>query len=212
MNYATSGCLRELLGTNESQKDIINDDLDDAIKYAGARLAALKATALLKEKAANSSLSSTCAPMSIDAEFQKLFGVHVPPGFTDTAAVETMIARRKAGKLDNVKSPLAYLGSIAGKVQPIVATSRQSNPEIQMPVKPTAGISFSSVNVEPPRLPHADIDRINSLWDAITDKAPYEATALPKFEQQVGKYKIPLHILAKSVFNAEQLKAGGQLG
>ena len=81
-----------------------------------------------------------------------------------------------------------------------------------MPVKPTVGISFSSVNVEPPRLPHADIDRINSLWDAITDKAPYEATALPKFEQQVDKYKIPLHILAKSVFNAEQLKAGGQLG
>jgi len=199
-------------GTNEPQKDTINDDLDDAIKYAGARLAALKATALLKEKAANSSLSSTCAPTSTDAEFEKLFGVHVPPGFTDTAAVETMIARRKAGKLDNVKSPLAYLGSIAGKVQPIVATSRQSNPEIQMPVKPTAGISFSSVNVEPPRLPHADIDRINSLWDAITDKAPYEATALPKFEQQVGKYKIPLHILAKSVFNAEQLKASGQLG
>ncbi|MEI6263143.1 MAG: hypothetical protein WCR46_25060, partial [Deltaproteobacteria bacterium] len=122
------------------------------------------------------SLSDTCSPASIGEVFKALFGVQAPVG-SDSAAVGVMIARKKAGKLDNVKSPLAYLSALAGKVTPILATSRELNaesrmssfqvtpPEIRMLVKPTTGISSSVA--EPPRLSHADIDRINQMWDAM---------------------------------------------
>jgi len=48
---------------------------------------------------------------------------------------------------------------LAGKVHPITSKSTELKTShmgsvIQMPVKPTIGISFSSVNVEPPRLDH----------------------------------------------------------
>ncbi len=160
--------------TNGIEPDTIVSDLDDAITCAGVRLAALKAASLLKEK--QSSLSDTCSPASIGEVFKALFGVQAPVG-SDSAAVGVMIARKKAGKLDNVKSPLAYLSALAGKVTPILATSRELNaesrmssfqvtpPEIRMLVKPTTGISSSVA--EPPRLSHADIDRINQMWDAM---------------------------------------------
>ena len=68
-----------------------------------------------------------------------------------------------------------------------------------MPVKPTTGISFSSVNVEPPRLDHETIDRINRMWDNMTgeQKMPYQYKALPKFTQRTGRYMVPLELLAR---------------
>jgi hypothetical protein len=80
-----------------------------------------------------------------------------------------------------------------------------------MPVKPTIGISFSSVNVEPPRLDHETIDRINRMWDSMTgeQKMPYQDRALPKFTQQTGKYLVPFELLARQAFNTEQLNHQG---
>jgi hypothetical protein len=51
--------------------------------------------------------------------------------------------------------------------------------------------------------------QINEIWDAmsIEERKPFEATALLKFEKQVGRFKVPLHILARAVFNGEYCKA-----
>ncbi len=193
----TTGTKQAINGT---QTDPIMAELDNALLNTGARLAALKAASLLKEKA-NSSFSDTCAPASVGDEFKAHFGVNVPVGFTDMAAVETMIARKKAGK--DIKSPLGYLASIAGKVTPIMAAPA----ELEAP--PVMGsVTPMSSPVTEPRLDHETMTRINAMWDIMSNeqRTPFEATALPKFEKQVGKYKVPLHILAKSVFNAEQLR------
>jgi hypothetical protein len=163
---------------------------------------------LLKEK----QKQQPGARASMGDEFHALFGVQVPVGFIDVAAVETMVRRKKAGKLENVKSPLAYLSSLAGKVQsPIVTSSVQLNPESQVSVKQTAGIS-SSVNVEPHRLSHADMANVNALWDAMTDKTAYEEKAMAK-DQTGKKYPVPVELLARSIFNAEMMnQQGGQCG
>jgi hypothetical protein len=52
---------------------------------------------------------------------------------------------------------------------------------------------ISSVNVEPPRLDHETIDRINRMWDSLTveQKMPYQDKALPKSTQQTGRYLVP---------------------
>jgi hypothetical protein len=180
--------------------DSIVSDLDGAIKYAGARLAAVKAASLLKEKA-NSSFSDTCAPANIGAEFKALFGVQLPSG-SDQAAAAVMIGRKKSGKLDNVKSPLAYLASIAGKVTPTLATPAELKTPPVINIQPVT---------EPPRLSHADMSRLNDMWDAMTgeQRIPFEETALPKFESQTGKHKVPLHLLAKGVFNAQYMSHRG---
>jgi predicted transcriptional regulator len=131
------------------------------------------------------------------AEFHALFGVHLPAG-SDPAAVGVMIARKKAGKLD-VKSPLAYLNSLSGKIQsPILAdVSTVPDPVIKQ-----------SIPVTEIRLDHEKMAQINAIWDAMTpdQRIPFETTALPKFEKQVGRFKVPLHLLAKGVFNAQYIQ------
>jgi len=168
--------------TNGIEPDTIVSDLDDAITCAGVRLAALKAASLLKEK--QSSLSDTCSPASIGEVFKALFGVQAPVG-SDPAAVGVMIARKKAGKLD-VKSPLAYLASLAGKVQ---------SPPPALP------------SVTDNRLSHADMARIDSIWDAM-DKSQYKEKAMAK-DQTDKKYPVPVELLARSIFNAEMMAKGG---
>ena len=173
-------------GINGTPKDTINADLDAALIRARNLLAAKQA--LLKEK--QSSFSSTCAPASIGDEFHALFGINVPIG-SDPAAVGVMIARKKAGKLDNVKSPLAYLNSLAGKVQPIVA------------IPPPPALPSVTDN----RLSHADMARIDSIWDAM-DKSQYKEKAMAK-DQTDKKYPVPVELLARSIFNAEMMAKGG---
>ena len=175
--------------TNGIEPDTIVSDLDDAITCAGVRLAALKAASLLKEK--QSSLSDTCSPASISEVFKSLFGVQAPVG-SDPAAVGVMIARKKAGKLE-VKSPLAYLASLAGKVQsPILAA-----------VSPPPALPSVTDN----RLSHADMARIDSIWDAM-DKSQYKEKAMAK-DQTDKKYPVPVELLARSIFNAEMMAKGG---
>jgi len=186
---------------NGIASDPIVTELDDAITRAGARLAALKAASFNKEKAANSSFSST--PASIGEVFKGLFGVQVPSGFTDTAAVEVMVARKKAGKLDNVKSPLAYLSSLSGKVQP---PNTSKSTELQPSVSPPPA-SSNLPSVTDNRLSHADMVRIDSIWDAI-DHSQYKEKALAK-DQTGKKYPVPVELLARSIFNAEMMAAQG---
>ena len=185
---------------SEAIKGTVNDsivsDLDDAIIRARARLAALASFNQEKQK-------QPCARTSIEDEFHALFGVHLPAG-SDPAAVGVMIARKKAGKLD-VKSPLAYLSSLAGKVTPTLATPTDLRPS-----------SMGSVTQTPPlatgaRLSHADMARIDAIWDAM-DHSQYKAAALAK-DQTGKKYPVPVELLARSIFNAEMMAAqGGQYG
>jgi hypothetical protein len=177
-------------GTNGTQNDSIVPVNEPSITHA--RTAAALAS-LLKEKA-NSSFSSTCTPARVEETFRELFGVNAPVG-SDPAAVGVMIARRKSGKLDNLKSPLAYLASLAGKVQPIVAT--QTPP------------AFPSVTEN--RMSHADMGRIDSIWDAM-DHSQYKEKAMAK-DQTGKKYPVPVELLARSIFNAEMMaQQGGQYG
>jgi len=92
-----------------------------AITRAGGLLA--KRQLLLNNKS-KSSFSYTCSSVREMDTFRELFGVNVPVGFTDTAAVGVMIARKKAGKLADLKSPLAYLVSLVGKVAPMSSVKR----------------------------------------------------------------------------------------
>jgi len=130
--------------------------------------------------------------------FQSLFDVAVPGNFHDLDAIAEMVSRKLAGKLNNVKNPLGYLNSLSGKVTSSVAPA---------PVQQTtSGVSFFVT--ETPRMDHADMAKINDIWDtmAMEERKLYEARALPKFEQQAGRYKTPLHLLAKGIFNTEQLQ------
>jgi phage replication O-like protein O len=131
--------------------------------------------------------------------FQSLFGVAVPGNFQDLDAISEMVRRKQAGKLTDVKNPLGYLNSITGKVAPIIA--------MPAPVQQTtAGKSF--FETETPRMSHAEMAKINDIWDSMTEeeRKSYEARALPKFEKQAGRYKTSLRNLARSIFNSEQLQ------
>ena len=185
--------------TNGTTDDTIVSDLDGAIKYAGARLAAVKAASLLKEKA-NSSFSDTCAPARAEDTFRELFGVNVPPGFTDMAAVGVMIARKKAGKLDNIKSPLGYLASIAGKVQPIVTTPAQ------LPPSPMGSVINNS-------LPDNGLDefvrrnQIKTAWFDMTaeQRIPFHELREKKAMSGIPGRKVPVELLAFQQFTQECL-------
>ncbi|MEI6262984.1 MAG: hypothetical protein WCR46_24205, partial [Deltaproteobacteria bacterium] len=178
----TKGTTTTEQGTNEPENDSIVSVSDPS--NTRARLAALKAASLLKEKQ-----QQPCARTSIDDEFHALFGVQLPVG-SDPAAVGVMISRKKAGKLD-VKSPLAYLNSLSGKVTPILATP----PPPALP------------SVTDNRLSHADMARIDSMWNAM-DHSQYKEKALAK-DQTGKKYPVPVELLARSIFNAEMMAQGG---
>ena len=188
-------------GTKGTTDDTFVSDLDTALIRARGLLEAKQQLLLSNKEKAKSSLSDTCTPASVGDEFHALFGVHLPAG-SDQAAAAVMIARKKAGKLDNVKSPMGYLNSLAGKVTPTLATPAQLQP---------AQMINSQLVTEPPRLSHADMSRLNDMWEAMTgeQRIPFEETALPKFESQTGKHKVPLHLLAKGVFNAQQMSQRG---
>jgi len=193
-------------GTNETPNDTIVSDLDGAIIRAGARLAAVKAASLLKEKA-NSSFSDTCAPARAEDTFRELFGVNVPVGFTDMAAVEVMISRKKAGKLDNVKSPLAYLSSLAGKVQPIQPTPVNLSNDIQMSVKPPASVTDTSLDDYEQR------SKIKAAWFGLNDeqRIPFHELREKKAMSGIPGRKVPVELLAFQQFTQECLAGRVQI-
>ncbi len=179
----TKGTTTTEQGTNEPENDSIVSVSDPS--NTRARLAALKAASFNQEKQKQQPGART----SIDDEFHALFGVQLPAG-SDPAAVGVMISRKKAGKLD-VKSPLAYLNSLSGKVTPILATP----PPPALP------------SVTDNRLSHADMARIDSMWNAM-DHSQYKEKALAK-DQTGKKYPVPVELLARSIFNAEMMAQGG---
>ena len=125
-------------------------------------------------------------------EFKNLFGVDVPIG-ADQMAVAEMIRRRKAGKLDNVKSPLAYLSSISGKV------TAPAPAVINVPVYAPAVDNDMEVR-----------SAINQIWAKMTDDEvePYRQKAKEK-QFADGHKKVPIEILTRQVFNIEQMAKRG---
>ncbi len=171
--------------------DTINDDLDTALIRARGLLAAKQAL-LLKEKQ-----KQPGAHASIGDEFKALFGVNVPVGFMDMAAVETMVNRKKSGKLDNVKSPLAYLSSLAGKVTPITPKSTELNPESWMPVKPTTGIPSASVT-DTSLDDYERRSKIKAAWFGLNaeQRIPFHELREKKAMQGMPSGKVPVELLA----------------
>jgi predicted transcriptional regulator len=178
-------------GTNGTQNDSIVSVNEPSITHA--RTAALASFNQEKQQQ-----QQPGAPASIGDKFHALFGVNVPVGFTDMTAVETMVSRKKAGKLDNVKSPIAYLNSLSGKVTPILAAVSPPPPAINKPLPVTET-----------RLDHEAMSRIDAIWDAM-DHSQYREKALAK-DQTGKKYPVPVELLARSIFNAEMMNQGGMI-
>lgn len=208
---------KRTIGTEQGTKGPANDsimaDLDAAIIRARARQAAL--ASFDKEKQQQQQ-QHPGAPASIGEVFKSLFGVDVPPGFTDMTAVETMVRRKQGGKLDNVKSPLAYLASLAGKVAPLVeskcAPGAQMNPESQMLVKPTSGISFPSVPV-PSFDEYEQRRKIKTAWFGLTDeqRIPFHELREKKAMSGMPGRKVPVELLAFQQFTQECLSGRVQI-
>jgi Winged helix-turn-helix DNA-binding len=189
--------------TNETPNDTIVSDLDGAIIRAGARLAALKAASLLKEKQ-SSSFSDTCSPARAEDTFRELFGVNVPVGFTDMAAVGTMIARRKAGKLADLKSPLAYLSSLAGKVQSII-----TSPVQLPPVQVTTIHSVIDTSLDD----YEQRSKIKAAWFGLNaeQRIPFHELREKKAMSGIPGRKVPVELLAFQQFTQECLAGRVQI-
>jgi len=178
--------------------DTINDDLDTALIRARGLLAAKQAL-LLKEKQ-----KQPGAHASIGDEFKALFGVNVPVGFMDMAAVETMVNRKKSGKLDNVKSPLAYLSSLAGKVTPIVTTPAGLKTS---PMGNIHSVTDTSLNDYEQRR------RIKATWFGLDaeQRMPFHELREKKAMPGMPSGKVPIELLAFQQFTQECLAGRVQI-
>jgi hypothetical protein len=179
-------------GTNGTPKDTINDDLDAALIRARGLLAAKQAS-FLKEKQ-----KQPGAHASIDETFKALFGVQLPVG-SDPAAVGVMIARKKAGKLDNIKSPLGYLASIAGKVQSPIVTSSVQLPPVQVTTIPP--VTDTSLDDYEQRI------RIKAAWFGLNaeQRMPFHELREKKNMSGMPSGKVPVELLAFQQFTQECL-------
>ena len=173
--------------------DTINADLDAALIRARGLLAAKQAL-LLKEKQKQ---HQPGARASIGDGFHALFGVQLPAG-SDQAAAAVMIARKKTGKLDNVKSPLAYLSSLAGKVQPIVPSSVQL---------PPATVITSQLVTETSLDDYERRSRIKAAWFGLNDeqRIPFHELREKKAMSGIPGRKVPVELLAFQQFTQECL-------
>ena len=180
-------------------KDTINDDLDTALIRARGLLAAKQAS-LLKEKQ-----QQPGAHASIGDEFKALFGVNVPVGFMDMAAVETMVNRKKSGKLDNVKSPLAYLSSLAGKVQSPIVTS-----SVQLP--PAQVTTIHSV-IDTTLNDYEQRSKIKAAWFGLNaeQRIPFHELREKKAMSGIPGRKVPVELLAFQQFTQECLAGRVQI-
>ena len=187
---------------SEAIKGTVNDsivaDLDAAIIRARARQAALASFDKEKQKQ-----QQPGAPASIDDEFHTLFGVQLPAG-SDQAAAAVMIARKKTGKLDNVKSPMGYLNSLAGKVQPIVPASVQL---------PPAQVITSQLVTETSLDDYEQRRKIKAAWFGLNDeqRIPFHELREKKAMSGMPGRKVPVELLAFQQFTQECLAGRVQI-
>jgi len=179
--------------------DSIVSDLDDAIIRVRARQAALASFNQEKQKQ-----KQPGAPASIGDVFKGLFGVQLPSG-SDQAAAAVMIARKKAGKLDNVKSPLAYLSSLAGKVQTPIVTS-----SVQLPPAP---VITSQLVTETSLDDYERRSKIKAAWFGLNDeqRMPFHELREKKNMSPMPGRKVPVELLAFQQFTQECLAGRVQI-
>jgi len=117
-------------------------------------------------------------------------------------AVSEMIKRRKAGKLDNLKSPIGYLASLAGK--------------ITAPVESTPTI-ISPKNIQAAVVPGID-DKLETIkrtaydnWCALSDETRAEYIERKKRSScpENRRYPVPFELLARNEFIREHCKMAG---
>ena len=122
-------------------------------------------------------------------EFLALFAVQVPIG-ADLLAVNEMCRRKKSGKLDHIKAPLAYLDSISGKVGPPITTPTAPAPKHGTPIV--------ELDIEQKR-------KAVDLWFALPEEKRRDRIQQKQETTQPGRFKVPYELLARNDFIAEQL-------
>lgn len=167
--------------------DHVGQQGDQPITCAPASNISLLASSL--KKANSSSLQ----------EFKDLFGMPVPDDFEDHAAVAEMVRRKKAGKLADIKNPVGYLRSLAGKV-PVSPDQPGGKPAKASHVPPA--LAPKKVAIE-----NALREKWFSLTD--TDREPYRMRARNIQSAGGQAFKVPIELLARAQFNREQMVACG---
>jgi hypothetical protein len=116
-----------------------------------------------------------------------------------------MIGRKKAGKLDNVKSPLAYLSSLAGKVQsPITSKST----ELQ-PAQVTTVHSVTETSLDD----YEQRSKIKAAWFGLNaeQRIPFHELREKKAMSGMPGGKVPIELLAFQQFTQECLAGRVQI-
>ena len=142
-------------------------------------------------------LNNCIASLHAGQEFRELFGVSVPAQ-ADMAAVAEMIRRKKAGKLADLKSPIGYLASLAGKI-----TVPPTAPQVGEPVQHIIQNTTSSI---------LDIERkADDLWDRLdeSERNRYREQMAEKYKNTDSIRKPPIEVLARSEFRKQKLNQWG---
>ena len=134
-------------------------------------------------------------PVDVKLDFESVFNVRAVDIPDDMIpAMQKMLTLHKAGKLVDLKSPLAYLRKIHGTM-PVNAVCRISEPQQQ-----------KQSSVLPPNV-DMDIALIKqgmlNDWNALTtdaEKQPFVRIAEQKAAQMPGAFKPPIMLLAKNAF------------
>jgi hypothetical protein len=119
-------------------------------------------------------------------KFNNLFGVNLPENSDMTAAVE-MITRREKGKLENLKNPLSYLASIAGKI-------------------PTsAKYETKSVNIENILLRNQAVEDFYKL--SMDSREKLIQNVKDNMAGNKSKFRVPFELLARNAFVKNQIES-----
>jgi hypothetical protein len=135
---------------------------------------------------------------TLDSDFSAMFGVSLPAGSDRIAAAE-MVRRKRAGKLDAIKSPIGYLASLSGKISP--PSTPQSQHQQATPLSSNSQTicgHTGSLNTMQEELSR----RADLLWIEMTDdeRMPFIEDARNRHPAGKGGFKVPLNLLARAAF------------
>ena len=132
--------------------------------------------------------------VDVKLDFESVFNVRAIDLPDDMIpAMTKMLTLHKAGKLVDLKSPLAYLRKIHGTM-PVNAVCRVSEPQQQK----QSSVLPPNVNMDIALIKQGMLNDWNALTDA--EKQPFVRIAEQKAAQMPGAFKPPIMLLAKNAF------------
>ena len=140
--------------------------------------------------------------------FERMFGVRVPTDAVGmTGAMAKMVSLQTAGKLKEIKNPVAYLRKIHASM-PVQERQVVSSCLVSVPVHPVRSSNLPPM-VDMQKVQAMEI--INSDWfrlpdserEAFIEMARKKIAALP-----TGRFTVPLQLLAKNQFAQHHPLAG----